>query len=280
MACSATDHRRPLEHVGGQEIPVHRHALRIRPGHEACHQGDGTSNLLSSFSRPLAGYLYRRPNSTIPILQGEHRADTTIGGYTTQAQLRYLSRQVPSNPLPIGRVSRHTSEQQENAVPSAKGQDQINLLRNSCSLLQNRQQHFDGTEVLQPTQQASLLAKQCRHLSRATSLRSTSLLVCATYKDGMHLNSQVIEEMLCTAVVARSNASMVGQGNHLGTMPYGCHDQCFKFWLGRLMETIWPNRLTQGRGTRLLATDQGGSEQQCLRTLGVILMVKAALPSL
>ena len=67
--------------------------------------------------------------------------------------------------------------------------------------------------------------------------------------------------------MAQSNASMVGQGDHLSTMLDGCHDQCFKFWLGRLVETIQPLWPAQERGTRLLATDQRGSEQRCSRTL-------------
>ena len=68
-------------------------------------------------------------------------------------------------------------------------------------------------------------------------------------------------------VVARSNASMVGQGDHLGKMPHGDHDRCFEFRLGRLMETIRPLRPAQGRGKRLLATDRRTNERQCSRAL-------------
>jgi hypothetical protein len=38
-------------------------------------------------------------------------------------RLRHSSLQMPSNPLPIGRVFGHTGEQQEDAVPSASRQD-------------------------------------------------------------------------------------------------------------------------------------------------------------
>ena len=69
------------------------------------------------------------------------------------------------------------------------------------------------------------------------------------------------------AVAARSNASMVGQGNHPGTMVDGGHDRCFKFWLGRLVGTIRPLRPAQRQGTRPLATNRRGNEWQCSKAL-------------
>ena len=104
-------------------------------------------------------------------------------------------------------------------------------------------------------------------------------LVRATYKDGMHLNSQVIEEMqrwhdqmhrwsVCFIFLKVWDA----QG--------GCHHRCFKFRLGRVLETSRPLRPAQGRGTRLLATDQRGNEQDARELSGVKLKVRAALPSL
>ena len=105
-------------------------------------------------------------------------------------------------------------------------------------------------------------------------------LVHATYEDDMHLNSQVIEEMqrwhdqmhrwsVCFIFLKVWDA----QG--------GCHHRCFKFRLGRVLETSRPLRPAQGRGARLLATDRRGNEQPHSRELsGVKLTVRAAVPSL
>ena len=173
-------------------MPVHRYALRIGPSPEACHQDDGTSNSISSLLRPSTGHLYRRPNFAIRIVQGEYRADTTVGGYITKARLRHSSRQVPCNPLVIGRVLGHTSEQPEDAVPSAEGQDEINSSRDLWSLLRKRQRHSHSMEVLQSPWQAKLV-KWSRHFRLAAFLAASSpdeeQLVRTTCKDGMHLNS-------------------------------------------------------------------------------------------
>ena len=149
---------------------------------------------------------------------------TTVGGHTTQARLRHSSRQVPSNLLPIGKICGHTSKQREETVLSASGQDEINSSRNSCSRLRKRERHFDNTEVLQPTQQAKLVTWS-RHLSPATSLAASSPIeatVSACHIQGWH--APKLAGHRGATVVARSNASMVGQGDHLGTMPDGSHD--------------------------------------------------------
>ena len=116
---------------------------------------------------------------------------------------------------------------------------------------------------MQPVRQAKL-AKQCGHLSLAASIAASSpdeATASSCHMQGWHAPKLAGHRR--DAVVARSNASMVGQGDHLGTMPNGCHDRCFKFRLGRLVETIQPLRPAQGRGTRLLATDRRRNEQRC-----------------
>lgn len=49
-------------------------------------------------------------HTIVPIPQGEHRADTAVGGYAMQARLLRSSRQVLDGTLPIGQVSAHTSQ--------------------------------------------------------------------------------------------------------------------------------------------------------------------------
>ena len=106
-------------YVGVQEVSVHRHAIRLSSGPSARYKDDGTRDLISSIVRPSVGDLYRRPHTTVLILQGEHRATTTVGGYPAQFRLRNTSRQLLSYPLPISQILGHKGKQQEDAVPSA-----------------------------------------------------------------------------------------------------------------------------------------------------------------
>ena len=99
-------------HVGGQKVSVCRHAIRPSSGPSASYQDDGPGHSIPSVMRPSVGDLYRRPHPTVPILQGVDRAHSTTGGYPTQPRLRHSPRQVFSDPLPIGRILRHTGEQQ------------------------------------------------------------------------------------------------------------------------------------------------------------------------
>ena len=88
--------------------------------------------------RPSVGDLYRRPHPTVPILQGVDRAHSTTGGYPTQPRLRHSSRQVFSDPLPIGRILRHSGEQQDDAVQGTSGQDSVDPPRDPLGLLRKR----------------------------------------------------------------------------------------------------------------------------------------------
>ena len=65
------------------------------------------------------------------------------------------------------------------------------------------------------------------------------------------------------AVVARRDASVVRQGDHLGTMPDGRDNRCLRPRLGGMVETFRPLRQAQGRSSGVLATFGGGHEQQC-----------------
>ena len=67
---------------------------------------------------------------------------TTVGGYTTQARLRHSSREVPSNPLPIGGVSGHTvprdkirSTRRESRAVFSENENNTLTVRKFCSLL-------------------------------------------------------------------------------------------------------------------------------------------------
>ena len=120
---------------------------------------------------------------------------------------------------------------------------------------------------MQPARQAKI-AKRCHHLSPATSRAASSpdeATASSCHIKGWH--APKLAGHRGDVVVARSDASMVGQGDHLGTMLDSCHDRCFKFRLGRLVETIRPLRPAQERGMKLLATDRRRNEQQCSRTL-------------
>mgnify|MGYP007048354370 CR=1 FL=1 len=128
-------------HVGGQEVRVHRHAIRPGSSSETGHQDDGPGNPLSSIVRPSSSHLYRRSNFAVPFLQGEHSSYSIVGGYPTQPRLHYSSRQGTSDPLPIGRVFGHTREQQEDAVPSASRQDPVDSARDQKCLPGKRHRH-------------------------------------------------------------------------------------------------------------------------------------------
>ena len=106
-------------YVGVQEVSVHQHAIRLSSGPLARYKDDGTHDLISPIVRPSVGDLYQRPHTTVPILQGEHRADTTIGGYPPQFRLQNTSRQLLSYPLPISQILGHRGKQQEDALLSA-----------------------------------------------------------------------------------------------------------------------------------------------------------------
>ena len=68
-------------------------------------------------------------------------------------------------------------------------------------------------------------------------------------------------------MVARRDAPAVAQGDNICQVLDGCHDRCIELQLGRKVETIWPLWQTQGRGLRVLATIEGGHEQQCFGAL-------------
>ena len=69
-------------------------------------------------------------------------------------------------------------------------------------------------------------------------------------------------------MVPRRDAPVVRQGDHICQVLDSRHDRCIELQLGQmetiqLVETIWPLRQTQGRGSRLLATIRGGHGQRC-----------------
>ena len=139
-------------HVGGHEVSADLHAIRLTSGPLARYKDDGARDPISPIVRPLVGDLYRRPHSTVPILQGGHQLDTTVGGYPTQ---------VFSDPLSIGQILGHTSKQQEHAVPSASRQNPFNPPRDLLGLLRKQDRHPDSPEVLHPARQAQHFKRRC-----------------------------------------------------------------------------------------------------------------------
>ena len=208
--------------------------------------------------RPSVGDLYRRPHPTVPILQREHRADTTAGGYPTQSQLRNPSRQVFGDPLPIGRILGHTCKQQENAVQSALRQDSIDSPRNPLSLLRKRDRQAHSSEILQLARQAKFTKRSCS-VGTIAPLAAPSFDAAATCSGKVsRLNALKLAGDRGDAMVARRDAPMVGQGDHFGQVLDGCDDRCIKPRLEWLVATLRPLRQASPRGTRLRATVKGG----------------------
>ena len=175
------------------------------------------------------------------------------------------------DPLPIGQILGHTGKQQKDAVPTASEQDSIECLRtsfddsprNPLGLLRKRDRHPDNLEVFQPARQAQRFKRRYSIGTiappAARSLDATAPRSCKVSR----FNASKLAGDRGGAVVARRDAPMVGQGDHLSQVPDGCDNRCIKPRLGWLVVTLWPLRQASPRGKRLLATVGGGHEQQC-----------------
>ena len=254
---------------------MHRHAIRLSSSPSARYKDDGTRDPISPIMRPSVGDLYRRRHPTVPILQGEHRADTIVGGYPTQSRLQNPSRQVFCDPFPIGQILGHIGKQPEDAVQSALRQSSIDSSRNPLGRLRKRDRHLDSEEVLQLAWQAQRSKRRCS-ISTIAPLAAPSLDATAPGSCKVsRFNASKLAGDRGDAMKARRDAPMVGPGDHLSHVPDGCDNQCIKLLLGRLVATLRPLWQASPHGTRLLATIKGGHEQRC--SGGVKLTVKAGL---
>jgi len=127
-----------------------------------------------------------------------------------------VPRQGTSDPLPIGRVFGHTGEQQEDAVPSASRQDPVNSSRDQKCLPGKRHRHPHRPEVLQPTRQAKCFKRSGGVGTIAPLAVASSDEAAANACTIQGPNASKLVGYRGDAVVARRDAQVVGQGDHLG----------------------------------------------------------------
>ena len=181
------------------------------------------------------------------------------------------------DPFPIGRILGHEGKPHEDAVPSASRQDSIDSPRNSLSLLRKRGQQADIPEFLQPAEQAQLSKRRCSIGSiaplAAPSLDETAAGSC---KVSRPYKSKLAGDR-GDAVVARRDAPVVRQGDHLCHMLDGGDNRCIEPRQGRRWRPFGHSGKLHHKARGFWLPSEEGMSSNARKLSGVKLTVKAGL---